>query len=305
MVKMINVRWMFVFLLCVSGSIVFSQIPPGPVQCYPVSLLHDVWKTGGSYKVTLYDDLKTEFLFDLNKLPIDSDGFLRASIEGEEIIVLPGGNHVYFFPVHGWGKNSVFRHIRCVGNEIWVFSFQQAIDYQPDALDVIGGFHRWHIKEIRATSVLTEHLKSREVVYAPDTIHLRVFEMGIYGDVDWASTLGNPPWVEGKADEGIGEGLTIKFTKPVDSMLVLNGYVDPLPQRRHLFKENNRVKVARIVSGKFDFDYTFRDVVELSEIKFPAAVDEVSLIIKDVYYGTKYNDTVITAIMRDFERHEW
>jgi hypothetical protein len=267
-----------------------------------------VWKTDGSYKVEIYNDFngtREDFLFDLNQLAVESDGFLRVPIKGEETIVLSGGNHIYFFPVHGWKENSVFSDIRCVGNKVWVFSFQQAIDYQSDALDLIGGFHRWHIKEIRATSVLTEHLKSKEVVYAPDTIHLRVFEVGLYGDVDWASTLGNPPWVEGKTDEGIDEGLTIRFTKPVDSMLVLNGYVDPLPQRRHLFKENNRVKVARIVSGKFDFDYTFRDVVELSEIKFPVAVDEVSLIIKDVYYGTKYNDTVITAIMRNSEGHEW
>jgi hypothetical protein len=277
---------------------------------FPDSLWHWAYKDRNGYHAVSYDarnDIKKEFNFHLDDSCINEDGYYRITFAGtsDEFIVLRGGNHMYFFPKNGWQEDGLFCDIRCVGGKIWLLTFQEALNYQPDSVDDLDGFIKWGIKNITATSVLVETLPSgREITYAPDNIHLRVFANDIYGSVEWASTVDNPPWVEGRPDEGIGEGLTVTFNAPVDSMLVLNGFVDPLPQRRNLFRENNRIKVAQIISDRFSFEYSFRDLAELAEIRFPVAVNEVQLIIKEVYYGTKYNDTVVTAIMGNARNYE-
>ncbi|MBP5752967.1 MAG: hypothetical protein J6W60_08955, partial [Treponema sp.] len=76
---------------------------------------------------------------------------------------------------------------------------------------------------------------------------------------------------------------------------ILNGYVDPL--KPHLFKENNRIKKARLETDTgIKKEFEFRDEVEFTQIILPNKVKHVKLTILDVYKGTKYQDTCITAV---------
>ncbi len=112
----------------------------------------------------------------------------------------------------------------------------------------------------------------------------------------WSNQI--KPWVEGKKGDGIGETFEFDMSysagEPWD-IRILNGYVDPL--KPHLFKENNRIKKALLETDtgiKKEFD--FRDEVEFTQIILTGDVKHVKLTILEVYKGTKYQDTCITAV---------
>ncbi|ADN02951.1 hypothetical protein STHERM_c20160 [Spirochaeta thermophila DSM 6192] len=102
------------------------------------------------------------------------------------------------------------------------------------------------------------------------------------------------PWVEGVEWPGIGEKIrvTVKGRRVVpggvlwevegkgegtNTLVVLNGFVDPL--RPHLYKMNNRVKraVIRSVDGgePFEVEVEFPDVVRFHVVKLPRLAKEV------------------------------
>ena len=109
----------------------------------------------------------------------------------------------------------------------------------------------------------------------------------------------------GKASisSGVGEYLEIEFTEPKDNIVVLNGYVDL--EKRYLYKANNRVKKAVIISldesNPFEIEYMFDDYVHFSEINFPCEVSKVRFTISEVYKGEKWVDTCITAVITSWE----
>lgn len=116
---------------------------------------------------------------------------------------------------------------------------------------------------------------------------------------DWVKD--SLPWAEGKSGDGIGETieLDVKFGAAHNnnyfSFFILNGYVDPL--RPYLFKQNNRIKKARIETDSgYNQIIDFNDWVEFKEIKFgEAPVRHIKITILEVYKGTKYSDTCVTA----------
>jgi hypothetical protein len=79
----------------------------------------------------------------------------------------------------------------------------------------------------------------------------------------------------------------------------MNGYVDFY--RPDLFYKNNRVKRVLIQSTDeweyFEQEYTLEDAPEFQMIEFPRPVQSVRMIIQEVYPGTHYDDTVISALM--------
>ncbi|MDR2211182.1 MAG: hypothetical protein LBO65_06960 [Spirochaetaceae bacterium] len=294
--------------------------------CFPLSMYHRVVKDGHKYTVEYYlPELgwgtgQKRFSFSTGDLKTDPDGFYRIRLEDdpEETIVIRGGVKIFFFPLDGWKKNDQGRWaywygvIRCINdrdagvqdliktlefNEKWT-PFQEAVDFVSDCIDVSDGFDRWAFKSVAGSSALSEAGEDgKTLVYGAERLYMRFFETYYADVIEWYSTLNNPPWIV--PGEGIGESFIVTFAKPEEALLVLNGYVDPLPQRRSLFKEYNRIKVARILSDKFDFEIFFNDAVELSEIHFPVPADKVQVIIKDVYHGTRHNNTAVTAIMRN------
>ena len=149
------------------------------------------------------------------------------------------------------------------------------------------------IKSIRASSVLEENSGGRIVRYDESQLGKTFFSKGERNCVMNSAKL---VWAEGKNNDGIGEYLEVEFNRETNHMMVLNGYADF--NKPDLFKSNNRVRRARIISESpaFNFTFQFNDDVRFSEIPFPQKTRKVRMIIEDVYKGTKYSDTCISAI---------
>jgi len=109
-------------------------------------------------------------------------------------------------------------------------------------------------------------------------------------------------WVEGKADDGIGEWVEFTYDPPVilERISVINGYM----RSETLYYANNRVKKIRI---SFDDGTHFDQVLKDGELKpqiitlpEPKQAGKVRLTILETYKGSKYNDTCISEIIFDY-----
>lgn len=158
-------------------------------------------------------------------------------------------------------------------------------------------FYDAGIKNIKASSYLSENTKKGFIEYLPQNLLERLYYMTgpDYDKVTYDTVT--PPWVEGKEDYGIGEYLDIEFNWPSDEMQILNGYVDFT--RMDLYEKNSRVKTVLIESEnpKFSKEYQLEDLVKYSLINLPQKTDKIRMTIKDVYPGTKYKDTCLSSIL--------
>ena len=109
---------------------------------------------------------------------------------------------------------------------------------------------------------------------------------------------GNPltAWVEGKADDGIGEFVDIEFdrSQSVDSVGIVTGYGDP-----RYWQRNNRVKQIDITNEKgVTHRLDLRDTIELQQLRFPQqfSFQKLRLRINSVFRGTHDRDTCISEI---------
>ena len=153
------------------------------------------------------------------------------------------------------------------------------------------------IKNIYASSTLSENTKKGVIVYRAENILEKVFYRPYqdYSFIQYDSIT--PPWVEGKEDYGIGEYLDIEFKWPSDEMQILNGFVDFT--RMELYEKNSRVKTVLIESEnpKFAKEYQLEDLAKYTLISLPQKTDKIRMTIKDVYPGTKYKDTCLSSIL--------
>ena len=103
--------------------------------------------------------------------------------------------------------------------------------------------------------------------------------------------------VEGAKGYGIVEYLDIEIKWKSDEMQILNGFVDFT--RMDLYEKNSRVKTVLIESEnpKFAQEYELDDIVRYTVVKLPAKTDKIRMTIKDVYKGSKYDDTCISSIL--------
>lgn len=158
-------------------------------------------------------------------------------------------------------------------------------------------FYDAGIKNIKASSYLSENTKNGFIEYLPQNLLERVYYMTgpDYDKVTYDSLT--PPWVEGKEDYGIGEYLDIEFKWPSDELQILNGFVDFT--RMDLYEKNSRVKTVLIESQnpKFSKEYELEDLVKYTLINLPQKTDKIRITIKDVYPGTKYKDTCLSSIL--------
>ena len=125
-------------------------------------------------------------------------------------------------------------------------------------------------------------------------------------DLDYSTT-----WIEGAEGHGIGEW--VEYTLPaynprITELLIANGYV----RTKKLWEENSRVKVLDVeVNGKPFARIHLADVYALQSVKVPhigysdrehlegKAPIRIRFIIREVYPGTKYEDTAISEIFFD------
>lgn len=223
-----------------------------------------------------------------NKVSQDKYGFYRAILFGRPIKFLYGGNYV-------------------------VFTFEDEAEsgmvYKPETLQ---GLFKKRFKplpsgvEATCSSILHEGKRVYSTQGATSTFAYE-FDGGLLLNT---TAL---PWVEGESDAGIGVKITLSFFTwemdhelpskknyiNADSIVIINGYVDFY--HPDLFLKNNRIRKLRIssldVDTGFQKEYTLQDEANFQVVKFPKPVNSVRIEILDVYQGTKYNDTAITALL--------
>ena len=170
-----------------------------------------------------------------------------------------------------------------------------------DAIKISDSPNGFLVKNIHASSIL----KDKYHTYSPEGL-LNVYN--VYEDNRWIKSdywvKNNIPWVEGRADEGIGETIEFDLYPSTDyrhdkyCIRILNGYVNPLLP--HLFKENSRIKTATVETDKgYKDTIGFEDIVEFTEFSIPMDKNvptHVKITIENVYKGTKYQDTAVTAL---------
>ena len=107
-------------------------------------------------------------------------------------------------------------------------------------------------------------------------------------------------WNEGASGNGIDEELVIRFYDDiiVDAISIMPGYYD-----KQWYAANNRIKrievSLQITSAKWaePIDFDFTDGMDVKWIRFPPRkINYTDFKIKDVYPGTKYDDTCISEI---------
>lgn len=103
------------------------------------------------------------------------------------------------------------------------------------------------------------------------------------------------PWVEGVNGDGIGEGFTIKSKKVYPYLLIMNGYISY--RKPYLYKQNNRIKKIKVTglkSGKTAvLDVLDTPHPQTVDISFITDLEDIRVEIKDIFKGTKYDDTCL------------
>lgn len=110
-------------------------------------------------------------------------------------------------------------------------------------------------------------------------------------------------WVEGESGNGVGTIITFDFFEPVDLFVISikNGYGD---LRYHFL--NNRVKEILVtIDDVYEIEKTLADTYEFQNVylytknDISKKVKKMTIMIKSVYPGSKYNDTCIAEIIFD------
>ena len=174
---------------------------------------------------------------------------------------------------------------------VWDYDFT-TYDYY-DAVGCCSFYCGCKIGEQKASSTLKQQGKQD---YKAGNIH----------DLDYSTT-----WVEGAEGYGIGEWVeyTLPASNPrITDINIANGYV----RTKKLWTENSRVKVLDVeVNGKPFARIHLADVYALQSVKVPhigysdrdnfegKEPIRIRFIIREVYPGTKYQDTAISEIFFD------
>ncbi len=103
------------------------------------------------------------------------------------------------------------------------------------------------------------------------------------------------PWVEAAKSDGTGEYIKIDY-EGINGLIISNGYVDY--NKPNLYENNNRVKVFEV----YNQDNRKIQEIELTDspdpqvFKIKEKCNSIKLVIKEVYKGSKWNDTCVNFI---------
>jgi hypothetical protein len=103
-------------------------------------------------------------------------------------------------------------------------------------------------------------------------------------------------WVEGAEGNGLGEWFQFDFDQKfvVEGFDILSGYT----KSKKIFFINNRIKKAELIfSDGSKESIQFNDTMDWQSIRFkPRETEYFRFVIKDIYQGTKYDDTCISEM---------
>ena len=143
-----------------------------------------------------------------------------------------------------------------------------------------------HIIEINASSTLVE----RSVTHYPKRV--------VDGDIATA-------WSEGASGTGIGESISFKMDRAckITGMELWNGY----RKSEEAYKKNSRPSKIEVIFGdgtsriiqlddRVNSEYFSAATGEVIYFDEPVYTDELTIVIRDVYKGEKYEDTLISKL---------
>lgn len=218
---------------------------------------------------------------DRKLLAYDKDGFLKLTFNERQALIIDGQNMKQLFAnFRTDGKNKYDRYAN-----------------SEDSTGESSPFHSYNVKSISASSSLKEKQYGQDIVYALINL-FRAFEVGCRCHPYWWNGT-HIPWVEGAKGNGINETISIEFNNPVYSFSILNGYADV--QNMKLFKENSRVKKLKVedLTNKLEYTMAFEDKVYFNYLELSKPSNSIKLTILEVYEGTKYQDTCISALIEN------
>ena len=212
---------------------------------------------------------------------VDSDGYLKFNYKDNRFVILDSEINKFVFKLSS-------------------FQTDGKIEY-PES-DIIGFplTAAKNLKNISASSFLTEKISGCEIKYSPDNLYKGI----IYLDREYGWNGEHLPWVEGVPGNGIGESITIEYDSPIIGLSILNGFVEE--QKLKLYKENSRLKEIEIENLETGKKQTakFEDRVYFKYIQLDESAERIKITIKDVYPGSKYSDTCVTVIHGHWYRDE-
>jgi len=204
---------------------------------------------------------------------VDKDGYLKFNYRDKKLVILDSDVPCFVFDFSSFQTDGKINYPKKDN-----FGFPLAAAK--------------NLKNISASSFLTEKSAGIEIKYSPENLCKVIF----YLDHEYSWNREHLPWVEGVSGNGIGETITLEYKEPVIGISVLSGYVEL--QKLKLFKENSRLKkieIENLETGKKQIA-DFEDRVYFKYIQLEEPAEKIKITIKDVYPGTKYSDTCISAI---------
>lgn len=140
-----------------------------------------------------------------------------------------------------------------------------------------------------ASSFLTETLHGEKVSYVPENLSLSALSSS---------------WVEGVDGHGMDESISfVNCGIGSRRIYIINGFFSP--EKPYLFYYNSRVKTFLV--NCFDDQgnlvntekITLEDTGEMQVLEFSGRYASFEFVIKEIYPGSKYQDTAITGIFID------
>lgn len=105
----------------------------------------------------------------------------------------------------------------------------------------------------------------------------------------------NNPWIEEKEGSGIDEWIEFTDLKNFESLIIVNGYIS-IEHPDYYFK-NERVKKLVVETENRNFEFELDDSNQIQLLNFNETISgRIKIIIKEIYSGTRYTDTAISAI---------
>lgn len=240
--------------------------------------------------VIYYNDSELIFMLPYEKkmmkldrklLAYDKDGFLKLTFNGRQVLIIEGQRISQFFSkFRSDGRNLYDRN-----------------SASEDSTGYDGYSYSYNVKSVSASSYLKEDQYGQDIVYAPINL-FRAFLAGCKCHPYWWNDA-HIPWVEGVKGNGINESISVEFKSEIHGFSILNGYADV--QNMKLYKENSRVKRLKVedLTNKLEYFMDFEDKVYFNYLSLSKPSKLLKLTILDVYKGTKYQDTCISAMIYD------
>ena len=223
------------------------------------------------------------------KLKIQDDKILEYNPASEEWLDTSNLYYKFSYKVNENGFVEVF----C--NDKKFFLLEDDITYVVESMNGMPVLDKSQLLSIKSSGNFSEKINGKVVDYNAENLRTAVI-WGGREDPFWYYDL-NEPFVTKRGNSGIGEYIELKFAHPQKSISILGGFVRT--SRQDLFRKNNRIK--RVLIKDLDSGYSvekeFEDLAMFQTIIFDKYLSNIRIEIKEVYKGSKYEDTCISGIM--------